>query len=536
MKQELDKYFHSAKKLENLNEPFEPLEFDNLLNSATTTKRNFKFRIAGGIIMILFTLLLIYLNFDSPLIENSEESQNQVAGSENVIKLNEDLQNETALEQAVRNDVAYNSIEEDDNPLKINPDRKEPREELIRGVTIGTSGKDIDFMLPATVQSDSTGEAIPGFLTLQLTKEELAELGIIYEDNQISYLIEHLHTLHPIPIRNNDSYRNDPDNKKVAEQEYPVNGDTILVKTLHKIDLNYSVDLNLMNKKSYFQRSYRELPRIDTINGKVRRNLRRVVLNSDNFNELINNTDSSSSNNKYPDYFEYLDLWEKRFLQGYKMEVIKYGGWQKSDFSKISPIVAAFKYSGTPHSYVYQPFNSAMRLYYLKGFDYSKLIPLEITFNDKSIEKLILWYYPSPEFINSLPERYRKILVSEISIINKLSNGEIDINSACEMSSEETFFDICRFKSGGLSIRGIYPNPTYDANVTLDFSLDEMRDIEINIYDLQGSFIGLISKPQRMERGNQSMKLNLGKLNTGIYIIGIKSNMNEFVSQRIVIN
>lgn len=535
MKQELDKYFHSAKKLENLNEPFEPLEFDNLLNSATTN-RKFKFRIAGGITMILFTLLLIYLNFDSRQIDNSEKNQNQVYESEKIIKLNEDLPNENALEEATKNDKAYNYIAVDESPEKINPDRKTPRDELIRGVTIGTSGKDVDFLMPATVQSDSIGEAIPGFLTLQLTKEELAELGIIYDDNQISYQIEHFHTLHPIPLRNNDSYSNDPDNKKVAEKEYPVNGDTILVKTLHIIDLNYPVNLSLMNKKSYLQRSYRELPKIDTINGKVRRNLRRVVLNSENFNELINNTGSINNSNKYPDYFEYLDLWEKRYLQGYKMEVIKYGGWQKSDFSKISPIVAAFKYSGTPHSYVYQPFNSAMRLYYLKGFDYSKLIPLEITFNDKSIEKLILWYYPSPEFINSLPERYKKNLASEISILNKISNGEIDINSACEMSPEETFFDICRFKSGGLSIRGIYPNPTYDANVTLDFSLDEMRDIEINIYDLQGSFIGLISKPQRMERGNQSMKLNLGKLNTGIYIIGIRSNMNEFVSQRIVIN
>lgn len=555
MKQELDKYFQAAKKLENLRNPLTNDEFDEILsNVELKDNSNYKF-IAGGIMLLMILSILYFgLNYfvDEPHINDLSKpvavSTLKSAPTSTIANVEDTLEATPSAQKT--NELTSESNFEENRKIKNNPYRKEPREELVRGVSIGTSGKSVDLLEPASIQTNVEGKAIAGMLTLQLTREELAKIGVKLNDSTISFDVEYNHVLHPIPMRNNNAVRLDPENKDVADKNYPINGDTFLVKSTHIIDLTYKADVKIMSELSEQVRSYRYVPTYDTVDGKLRRNLRKVLISMNSLVEVLdtidgvvtktykhNITDKSSFEEIGPDYLEFNADWNSKYLQGYKANIKQYGGWDVSDYCRTLPIIAAFKYNGTRHRYIYQPYSSPIRLDYLKGFDYSKLVPLELKF-DKNllIEKLILWYYPTNEFVNLLPERYQKVLTNELNIISKLNKGELDLNSACELTEEETFFDICRFQNGAISINNIYPNPAYQPVVTLDFALSETRDVEINLYDLTGNFIGRISKPQRIENGNHTMKLNLGKLTTGLYLIGLKTDKNEFVSQRIVIN
>lgn len=555
MNQELDKYFRAAKNLENLKDPLSIEELDSILSKVEKNdKPNYNF-LKGGIMLLVF-VSVFYLGMnilfeDSLKTEVRPKSSN--LGSNNSsdissIVVEDTLKPHHLTPKSVEN-VNIKNLDEKDL-IKNNPYRKAPREELIKSYGIGLSGKKADFLEPASIQTNVEGNAITGMMTLQLTKEELDKIGVNYDGEKISYNVEYYHILHPIPMRNNDAYRLDPENKEVADMSYPVNGDTLLVKAHHSIDLKHKANINSMLEPSNPDRSYRLIPTIDTVDGKIRRNLRKVLLSNKNLIEVLDTVDGvvkksykriiSDKNNLDDigmDFLEYYADWKLKYLQGFESNIIKYHGWDKSEYSKTIPVISAFKYNGTRHRYIYQHYNSPIRLNYLGDFDYSKLIPLELKFGDSLIiEKLILWYYPTPEFINLLPERYKKVLSNELNIMSKINKGELDLNTACEKVDKETFFDICRFQSGVISIRSIYPNPVYQQVTTLDFELTDSRIVEINIYDLQGNFVGKVSNSMKIDKGKHTLKLNLGQLTTGIYLLGMKTDKNEFVSQRIVIN
>lgn len=555
MNQELDKYFRAAKNLENLKDPLSIEELDSILSKVEKNdKPNYNF-LKGGIMLLVF-VSVFYLGMnilfeDSLKTEVRPKSSN--LGSNNSsdissIVVEDTLKPHHLTPKSVEN-VNIKNLDEKDL-IKNNPYRKAPREELIKSYGIGLSGKKADFLEPASIQTNVEGNAITGMMTLQLTKEELDKIGVNYDGEKISYNVEYYHILHPIPMRNNDAYRLDPENKEVADMSYPVNGDTLLVKAHHSIDLKHKANINSMLEPSNPDRSYRLIPTIDTVDGKIRRNLRKVLLSNKNLIEVLDTVDGvvnksykriiSDKNNLDDigmDYLEYYADWKLKYLQGFESNILKFNGWDKSEYSKTIPVISAFKYNGTRHRYIYQHYNSPIRLNYLGDFDYSKLIPLELKFGDSLIiEKLILWYYPTPEFINLLPERYKKVLSNELNIMSKINKGELDLNTACEKVDKETFFDICRFQSGVISIRSIYPNPVYQQVTTLDFELTDSRIVEINIYDLQGNFVGKVSNSMKIDKGKHTLKLNLGQLTTGIYLLGMKTDKNEFVSQRIVIN
>ncbi len=542
MNQELNKYFKAAKSLNNFKEPLDRNEYNTILsneNNGIIKSNNVK--LIGVIVMLTISAIIVFFS----LFQFSEINQETVSKTENadlqkqestssksieipnkskleVIKIDkkgiENYENEiTTTEISLVNNSNSNEV--------TNPNRKEKWKELIRSTSIGIQGTPVDFLEPGSLENNAKGYPIPGLLTLKLTETELENLGINNENSKLSYPIEYYHFLHPIPMRNNNIYRLDPQNSSVFEKNYPVNGDTFLVKTRHIIELDRKLDKTILLESSMPAGAYNDVRVYDTINGKVRRNLKLVV--------------TMSSNKDYigKDYHDVYSDWKKRALQGFDIDISQYTGWNKNSYSMTCPIVAAFKYNGIKHKYVYIPHISPIKLYHIDDFDYSSLIPIEINFSkDKLIEKLILWYYPTPQFIEALPERYRNALRKELNVISSIKSGALPINEACKLIAEESFFDLCRFSNGAIEFNNVYPNPTYNGNVTLSFKTSEQRNIEINAYDIQGNFLGRISVLKNLEKGSHNIKMDLTKLTTGLYIIGILSDKNEFVSQRLVIN
>ncbi len=86
---------------------------------------------------------------------------------------------------------------------------------------------------------------------------------------------------------------------------------------------------------------------------------------------------------------------------------------------------------------------------YLSMLD--RLIPIKIETGFKNIPgPVYLWYLPTTEFLNALPERYSKSIRKELAILDKIENQNVEPEKACKGFDEESFFGICDLSSGAL--------------------------------------------------------------------------------------
>ncbi|PKL85634.1 MAG: hypothetical protein CVV22_06945 [Ignavibacteriae bacterium HGW-Ignavibacteriae-1] len=542
MNTELNKYFAAAKEMNQFKEPLDDKELNSILavnKFAHNSPLNVE--LLGSIAMLTFLVVFSFLSMNQyfeisnilEIIEISSKSSihtSEIEHTEHDLIDNSEiavLTESSTKSKHIEGKTQIISQEELTNyPIYIkNPFRTEALQRPQNVFTIGNKSTSIDFLEPGSIQTDAEGSPIPGLITLNLTKNELAKLNIQLNENTVSYPIEYFHQLHPIPMRNNKSYSNLPANYELVERNYPVNGDTLLIKTRHEIDLKDKLDESILVKATIHATAYRTATTSDTIDGKIYYNLKNVILHS-SVHEYIG-----------MDYAVAYEDWKTRALQGFVNNIAQFGNWAKDSYSKVVPIIAAFKYNNTDHKYVFISHDSPISQKYIENMDYSKLLPIEIKFNKNDlIEKLVLWYYPTDEFIESLPERYKKALKNEIEIISSIESGTLSLEEACNFIEEESFYDYCRFANGAIEIQNLYPNPVYNGSITMKFKTTEVRNIEINIYDIQGAFIGRLSNINNLNAGEHHIKLNLINLTTGTYLIGLKSDKNEFVSQRIIIN
>ena len=88
-------------------------------------------------------------------------------------------------------------------------------------------------------------------------------------------------------------------------------------------------------------------------------------------------------------------------------------------------------------------------------------------------------------------------------------------------------------KTEGLKI---YPNPVRD-ELTLDIYVTEETLLRVEILDIIGNKVESMSSTIRsLEKGTESIKLNVGDLTTGIYLISVQMNQSTQVKKVIVID
>jgi len=76
----------------------------------------------------------------------------------------------------------------------------------------------------------------------------------------------------------------------------------------------------------------------------------------------------------------------------------------------------------------------------------------------------------------------------------------------------------------------VFPNPAKD-NTQLTFGLEEMKDINITIYNAIGQNVWQKAYGEMI--GNQSLDLDVSNLTTGAYTLTIQVGTNDFVSKQI---
>ncbi len=169
---------------------------------------------------------------------------------------------------------------------------------------------------------------------------------------------------------------------------------------------------------------------------------------------------------------------------------------------------------------------------YLEMLD--RLIPIKIETGFKHIPgPLYLWYLPTTEFLNALPERYSKSIRKELAILDKIENQNVEPEKACKGFDEESFLGICDLSSGALSNIKIAPNPCmFDLDVT--FNATDKRTVNIEIFDINGRNVKTLGNFNLSNFGEQSFSFDISQLRTGLYQLVIISDQGEKISKRFI--
>lgn len=282
------------------------------------------------------------------------------------------------------------------------------------------------------------------------------------------------------------------------------------------------------------------------------------------------------------------DEYEKRnekniFIQ--KDFIIPYDGWSNKEFCMTCPVMTG---TGKSIKYDYSPLghdNTILKEYYMKYTEtqvfkqllkrllaeefndstaksviqkdsdrwsvYSQayqnrilmnyLVPVEIKFpyfksTDSSYDQIseVLWYLPTKEFVEALPERYRNVLSRELKAIEMIESGKMMPEEACKgLSGEETFFELCKLSSESVKDITVYPNPFND-NGKIKFFLLNDRIVNMTIHDVSGNYIKTLLNWEKLQKGEQIIDFDMNGLQSGIYIINISTDNSERVNKRFV--
>jgi len=168
----------------------------------------------------------------------------------------------------------------------------------------------------------------------------------------------------------------------------------------------------------------------------------------------------------------------------------------------------------------------------------NKMIPVVINMG-KNPEKnemnsnddfaFILWYDPTPELLEILPESVKARIEPELRALSESSQV---CNTA--IKGDEAYFDIWRACSGAVENLHTFPNPAKD-QIYIKYNLTSQRTVTISINDLFGRRITDLMINVGHKPGLYEEHFTLDGINPGMYLISLKTDKNERAVQRVVI-
>ncbi len=168
----------------------------------------------------------------------------------------------------------------------------------------------------------------------------------------------------------------------------------------------------------------------------------------------------------------------------------------------------------------------------------NKMIPIVIPmgknpnkneYNQSEDFSFILWFDPTPELLEILPESVKARIEPELKALSE--SPEI-CNTA--IKGEEAYLDIWRACSGAVENLHTFPNPAKD-KINLKYSLTANRLVTISINDLFGRKIYEMATNVSKQAGSYEEQFALKNINPGMYLISIKTDKNEQAVQRVIV-
>lgn len=84
-----------------------------------------------------------------------------------------------------------------------------------------------------------------------------------------------------------------------------------------------------------------------------------------------------------------------------------------------------------------------------------------------------------------------------------------------------------------LSMINIYPNPTNQSFINIEFESDKNQDVIVEVFDMQGKKIAL--RNSNIAQGRESLQVDVSNAVTGVYIVNIIID-NNMASKRVLVN
>ncbi len=154
------------------------------------------------------------------------------------------------------------------------------------------------------------------------------------------------------------------------------------------------------------------------------------------------------------------------------------------------------------------------------------LVPVRIRVNKfitSSHEVMICWYYPTPEFLKTLPAKTGAELSSELTIIK---------NDTKTAASSCNYFEVCK-SSIKLDNFRLYPNPA-SQSVNLEFENTEEIMGSISIVNIAGSKMRELLPKTLFVTGRNYYQMDLSGISPGIYLISVNTGKG-FKTQRLIV-
>lgn len=171
------------------------------------------------------------------------------------------------------------------------------------------------------------------------------------------------------------------------------------------------------------------------------------------------------------------------------------------------------------------------------------LVPVHIRLGDEPIggsskrrgADIILWYYPTPEFAAALPARYRISLQKELNAIADVVECNLPPGEACrQMTGEPLLLNYCRRTSGALSGLSVSPNPAR-GSVTMRYNVESDRTVTTALHGIRGERIRELIPSKGVGTGTHSVTLQLDGVAPGAYMVVLRTERGEEVSERLIV-
>jgi len=246
--------------------------------------------------------------------------------------------------------------------------------------------------------------------------------------------------------------------------------------------------------------------------------------------------------------------------------LIEYNGWDMKKYSPFSPVAVTFYRSGYEFSKKWNQYNHtstvSMQTYdkspLLQGqsnafgeynwvennFGVNRLIRVLVPTGNKAgrdSSKLnytdyTLWFVASEEFVEALPPRYKYDISRELKLLERIESGSLKAEKACEaIKGDESYFDICRMGTETIKNVSLFPNPTTQSEINIKFELTRETIIKIDIHSISGRYFGNIDKIQ-FEKGEWKIIIEFKRKlpGPGVYLLSFTSDNGEQVVKRFI--
>ena len=103
-----------------------------------------------------------------------------------------------------------------------------------------------------------------------------------------------------------------------------------------------------------------------------------------------------------------------------------------------------------------------------------------------------------------------------------------------QIVGEPLLVNYCRRTSGALSALNVSPNPAH-GELRLRYMLETDRSVAVSLYDIHGAYVRELIPATSVHMGLRTESVQLGDVRPGVYMVVLRSDQGEQVSERMIV-